>query len=311
MSVLFVFPGQGAHYPGMLQQLPDHPAIRQTLAEATAALDLPPAQLDSARALHSTVAVQRCLLIAGVASARMLAAEAGPPDMVAGLSIGAYAAAVCAGVLAFADALALVSLRGQLMEQAYPRGYGMSAVIGLDVPQLARVLQQLHAEGQPAWLANINAERQLVVAGADEALHRLAQHAHAAGASCCQRLNMSVPSHCPLLAEPAQQLQQAFAGIALQAPRLAYLSSSAARVLRDPQQIGLDLAGNMARQVRWHDTSRLAVERGARLAVEMLPGNTLSRLLGPVMAPGLALAMQNTRLDTLVALIQREQQRLA
>lgn len=308
MSVLFTFPGQGAQSTGMLHRLPDHDTIRRTLAEAAQVLARDVMALDSAEALQSTVAVQLCLLIAGVASARLLCEEAGPPAMVAGLSIGAYPAAVCAGALAFDDALHLVEARGRLMEQAYPSGYGMCAVIGLEAVQLEPLLQRLRYDGHAAYLANINAERQLVVAGSHTALERVAEAAHAAGANKCVRLAMSVPSHCPLLDQAAAQLERHFASVAFRPPTLAYLSASAARMLYRPEQLAQDLAGNMARLVRWHETAQLAYERGARLAVEMAPGNVLTGLMRSTMCGGVAVAMEDNRLDSVLELIGRARQ---
>lgn len=130
MSSLFAFPGQGAQQPGMLQALPVAPEVRACLDEAAEVLGQDLARLDSAEALRSTRAVQLCLLIAGVASARLLLARSPVPDYVAGLSIGAYPAAVVAGALDFADALRLVALRGELMQRAYPQGYGMTTCRG-------------------------------------------------------------------------------------------------------------------------------------------------------------------------------------
>lgn len=307
MSILFVFPGQGSQRPGMLQQLPQHAACHAVLAEAEAVLGSSPHLLDSAAALRSTVAVQLCLLIAGVASARLLQAAGIQPQMVAGLSIGAFAAAVVAEALPLADALRLVRRRGQLMEQAYPQGYGLCAISGLARPQLDSLLVQLRATGSPLYLANINAERQLVVAGSDTGLQQLASLIQSSGAGRCQRLDISVPSHCSLLDEAASALRQDVARISLVAPRLDYLSASAARLLRRPEQIADDLAGNMARLVRWHDCSRLAYERGARLAVEMLPGSTLSQLLKPVFAQGVVMNVAQDRLDSLQAQASRLQ----
>ena len=129
MSVLFTFPGQGSQLPGMLHGLPAHPEVGRTLAEARAVLGQDPLELDGADALASTVAVQTCLLVAGVAMARVLIAEGGRPAIVAGMSVGAFPAAVIAGALDFRDALQLVALRGRLMERAFPAGYGMTAVI--------------------------------------------------------------------------------------------------------------------------------------------------------------------------------------
>ena len=308
MSVLFVFPGQGSQSPGMLHQLPQHAACQSVLAEAEAVLGRSPLLLDSAAALQSTVAVQLCLLFAGVASARLLQAEGIQPQLVAGLSIGAFPAAVIAGVLDFHHAVQLVQLRGQLMEQAYPQGYGMCAITGLALPQLQALLAAAQAEGQQVYLANINAEQQLVVAGTDAALQAIAQAALQAGAARCRRLAISVPSHCSLLQPAASKLQQAMRDTTLHAPACQYLSANAARVLRQPEQIRDDLANNMARLVHWHDTARLAWERGARLAVEMLPGSTLSRLLKPVFAQGVVMTLAQDRLDSLQYTARRMQQ---
>src|SRR5438094_963485 len=130
MSVLYTFPGQGAQCAGMLHALPDDPEVRRTIEEAGAVLGFAPLTLDNAQALRSTVAVQLSLLIAGVATARVLFALGHEADMVAGLSIGAYPAAVVAGALDSADAVRLLALRGRLMEQGYVPGYGMTAIVG-------------------------------------------------------------------------------------------------------------------------------------------------------------------------------------
>ena len=125
------------------------------------------------------------------------------PGIVAGLSIGAYPAAVIAGALPYADALRLVALRGQLMERAYPAGYGMTAVIGMTQRALERLIAEVNSAATPVFLANINAETQMVVAGSDAAMQRLATLAAERGAHRCERLDVAVPSHCALLDESA------------------------------------------------------------------------------------------------------------
>lgn len=307
MSVLFTFPGQGAQQPGMLHRLPHHPETLRTLAQTADVLGADPLLLDSAAALESTVAVQLCLLVAGVTMARVLGAHGAVPDMVAGLSIGAYPAAVTAGVLDYADAVTLVALRGRLMQQAYPAGYGMTAIGGLDAPTLEALLAQVHSAATPVYLANLNGARQLVIAGAGAALDAVAALALNAGATRAERLSVAVPSHCPLFSAQAAQLQAAFAEVALRRPHIAYISGSSARALFDAQRIGDDLAGNMARQVRWFDASRHAWERGARLAVEMPPGAVLTKLAGEVFEAGQAVSCEVSRFDNLLALIAREQ----
>src|SRR5687767_3738452 len=111
MGVAFLFPGQGSQRPGMLHALPDAAAVTDTLDEASERLGRDVRALDTAEALASTVATQLALLVAGVAADRALAAEGARPDMVAGHSVGGFAAAVSAGVLPFADALRLTRLR--------------------------------------------------------------------------------------------------------------------------------------------------------------------------------------------------------
>ena len=306
MSVLFTFPGQGAQYPGMLHALPDDAAVVATLAEAAVVLGRDPLALDTAAALASTRAVQLCLLIAGVAMARSLGARGALPDMVAGFSIGEYAAAVVAGALDFTDALRLVERRGQLMEQAYPAGYGMAAIIGLDLAQLDPLLARVHGAATPVYVANLNAPRQIAIAGSEPALQAVMALALAHGASKTKRLAVSVPSHCPLLDGAALDLRAAFDGVTVRRPLLVYLSSSAARALFDPARIRDSLAANMAQRVQWTATARLAWERGARLAVEMPPGSVLTRLTALDFTDGVAVCCDGNRGDSLLALVERE-----
>ncbi len=306
MSVLFTFPGQGAQRVGMLHALPEHAETARTLRETAAVLERDPLELDSAAALVSTVSVQLCLLVAGVAMARVLAAHGAAPDMVAGLSIGAYPAAVVADALAYPDAVALVARRAALMEQGYPRGYGMSAISGLDQGVLELLIARVHTAASPVYLANLNGPRQLVISGEEGAMQRVGLLALAAGATRAERLAVSVPSHCALLAPQAQALQAAFDGVVLRRPSRLYISGSSARVLFDPERIRDDLASNMARQVHWHDTARQAWERGARLAVEMPSGAVLTGLTAAVFETGLALSCDNHRIDSVLALIARE-----
>lgn len=306
MSVLFTFPGQGAQIPGMLHALPDDPAVAEALAEAAEVLGHDPLELDTAVALASTRAVQLCLLIAGVAMARSLAARGALPDMVAGFSIGEYAAAVVAGALDYADAVHLVARRGELMEHAYPAGYGMAAIIGLDLAQLEPLLAQVHGAATPVYIANLNAPRQIAIAGSEPALHAVMALALAHGASKAKRLAVSVPSHCPLMEAAARDMAAAFDGVIVRRPSLVYLSSSAARALFDPARIRDTLAANMAQRVQWSATARLTWERGARLALEMPPGSVLTRLTAPDFTDGVAVCCDGNLSDSLLALVRRE-----
>ncbi|MFZ6045724.1 malonate decarboxylase subunit epsilon [Pseudomonas sp. CR3202] len=301
MSSLFAFPGQGAQQVSMLHQLPAECAA--CLEEASDALGEDVLALDSAEALQSTRAVQLCLLVAGVACARLLLQRSPAPDYVAGLSIGAYAAAVVAGSLGFADAVRLVSLRGELMQKAYPQGYGMTAILGLDQTTVERLLVETKG---PVYLANINADNQLVIAGSDAAMAAIAERARGLGAGAAKRLTMSVPSHCELLDAPARELAAAFAEVELRRPAIRYLSGSTARPILDPQRLRDDLACNMCRVIDWHGTLRTAYERGVRLHIELPPGAVLSGLARRVFEQGTVIAFQGARLDTLDALLREE-----
>ncbi|MFC6296971.1 malonate decarboxylase subunit epsilon [Pseudomonas sp. CCM 7893] len=296
MSSLLVFPGQGAQRVGMLQHWP-----RPILDEASAALNEDVLTLDSPESLVSTRAVQLCLLIAGVAGARLLEHT---PDYVAGLSIGAYPAAVIAGSLAFADALKLVSLRGELMQQAYPQGYGMTAIIGLELNVVEDLIAQVHTPQTPVYLANINADNQTVIAGSNEAMKAVANLVRGTGVA--KRLAVSVPSHCALLEKPAEALAEAFAQVPLKIPAITYLSSTRARPVRDVEQLRDDLAFNMCRIVDWRGTVQSAYERGVRLQIELPPGAVLSGLARRVFEQGTVTAFEGARLDTLQALLREE-----
>ncbi|AHL36442.1 acyl transferase [Pseudomonas brassicacearum] len=301
MSSLWVFPGQGAQRAGML-----HGLSPQILGETSDVLGEDVLQLDSAEALQSTRAVQLCLLIAGVAASRRLLEQAPAPDYVAGLSIGAYPAAVMAGALGFEDALRLVSLRGELMQQAYPQGYGMTAIIGLDLAAVEALLAQVHSDRTPVYLANINADNQVVIAGSDEAMRLVAEQARSQGAAKACRLAVSVPSHCPLLEIPAQALAQAFADVSLKVPALGYLSGSRARPVINSEALRDDLAFNMCRVVDWRGTVQSAYERGVRLQIELPPGAVLTGLARRVFEQGTVMAFDGARLDTLQALLREE-----
>ncbi|ATP45281.1 malonate decarboxylase subunit epsilon [Pseudomonas putida] len=301
MSSLFAFPGQGAQQVGMLHRLPE--GAGPLLEEASDTLGHQVLGLDSEQALQSTRAVQLCLLLTGVAWARRLLQQSPAPDYVAGLSIGAYPAAVTAGALAFADAVRLVALRGELMQRAYPQGYGMTALSGLDLASVERLLVEAGGE---VYIANLNSENQIVIAGSEAAMAAVAQCARSLGQGVARRLAVSVPSHCPLLDAPAAQLAEAFAAVELRSPIITYLSGSSARPIYDPQRLRDDLAGNMARVVDWRATLRNAYERGVRLHLEIPPGSVLSGLARQVFANGRVVAIESTRLDSVDALMRQE-----
>jgi malonate decarboxylase epsilon subunit len=305
VNIAYLFPGQGAQTPGFLRRLPKHPAVSATLDEAAAVLGIQVASLDTAAALVSTVAVQLSLLIAGVAVTRALAYEGLKIDAAAGLSVGAFGAAVACGVLSFADALPLVKLRGECMERAYPHGYGMAAIIGLDEHQVAAIVEQVGGAGAQLYIASINAPTQIVVSGADRALDAAVEIARQTGARRAERMAVSVPSHCPLLNAAARRLAAAMAPIEMHDPQRPYISNRRARAVYDAEGVREDLIHNVANTVRWHDSVTLLYELDVRLFIEPPPGQVLSRLAQQAFTEARALAVEEVQLDSIVLLAER------
>lgn len=279
MGIAFLFPGQGSQIPGMLHTLPDHPAIRQTLDEVSQVLGSHVQDLDSPSALESTVSVQLALLSAGVATARALIAEGVEPEAVAGLSVGAFAAGVLCGVVELSDAVRLVQHRAEMMVKLYPKGYGLSTIIGLTEQQVAQLVYEAHTEETPVYLGNINASRQIVVAGSDAGMKKVLEAARKAGARKAEPLNVSVPSHCPLLEPVAASLRTMLRTMTIHPPTKVYVGNVTARALRSPEAIVEDLVSNIAHGVRWFDATTVLEELGCRLFAEMPPGHVLSELV--------------------------------
>jgi malonate decarboxylase epsilon subunit len=302
----FLYPGQGAQVPGMLHQLPDHTKVDETLQEASQFLGHDALELDTEQALSLTVPVQLALLISGVATTRALQAEGIKSDLVAGLSVGAFAAAVAADAIDFKNALRLVKLRAELMQKAYPHGYGLSAVIGLNEKQLAKIVNEINQPDSPVFLANLNAPTQIVIAGSERGMQAVLDRAKNEGARTAKRLDVSVPSHCDLLRCVADELARHIGKIEMKTPNAIYISNRRARAVRDPDGIREDLATNIACAVRWHDVMTAAYERSIRLFVEMPPGRTLTDLSSAAFPDARSIALDRTTIDSLVTLVKRQ-----
>lgn len=307
MSVAFLFPGQGSQRPGMLHELPDHPAASDMISRATEVLGRDVLDLDTPEALGSTVAAQIALLIAGATAARILVEEGGRADFVAGHSVGAFAAAVAAGALAYPDALRLVDLRARAMQEAYPRGYGMGVVVGLDERTVSRLAAESGTLEAPVHAANVNAPLQVCVSGADDALERVLDLAREHGARRARRLAVPTPSHTPLMAPVAAELESALDDVPLDPPTVPYLSNIGGRALRDPGEIRDDLARSVERPVRWHDATTLLFELGVRLFVELPPGRVLTDLASASFPEARAIAVADAGVDSAATLIVRQQ----
>ncbi len=304
MSVALLFPGQGSQRPGMLHGLPDHPMVAATLEEASGILGRDVLELDAEKVLESTVSTQVAIYVAGVAVARGLAAEGAVADAVAGLSVGAYAAGTMCGALDFRDGVKLVHLRASMMEQGFRSGYGLAAIVGLDEEQVSDLVARSSTPEFPVYVANLNAPRQIVVAGTIPGVDRVVELAHEVGCKKAERLAVRVPSHCILLQGVADRLVEAMAGFEQRSVRIRYLTNRRARPTRNFDLIRQDIATNIAHPVRWHDSTEVLVEMGTTLFVEMNPGCVLSNLTTEAFPQVASIAMATSSFEGAVQKIR-------
>lgn len=283
MNFAIVFPGQGSQSVGMLGALGEaFPVVRQTFSEASEVLGYDLWQLVQAgpeKELDRTERTQPALLTAGVAVWRVWREQGGAaPVVMAGHSLGEYTALVCAGALAFPDAVALVADRGQYMQEAVPQGAGaMAAILGLPDQQILEACEQA-AQGEVVSAANYNAPGQVVVAGAAAAVERAVAVARSAGAKRAVVLAVSVPSHCALMQPAAVRLTERLAAISIRTPDIPVLHNVDAAPRPDANAIREALAAQLYRPVRWTDCVQAMAARGASAYLEAGPGKVLSAL---------------------------------
>jgi malonate decarboxylase epsilon subunit len=275
VTVAFVYPGQGAQRPGMLSDLPCVPEVDQTLAEAGRLIPGGIGTLDSPASLTQTVPAQLALLVSGVAATRALAARGAAPDIVAGHSVGAFAAAVAAGALQFSEAITAVTHRARRMAELFPHGYGMLAVSGLREEELRKIAEQVTAEGHPAWLANVNSINQMVLTGTNAALDRGRELARARGARRADRLEVAVPSHAPILEPVSAELRYLLCGRAARPLTARYVTISTARPATTSADVLDDLTVSVSRTLRWRDAFGVITELGTRFVLQLPPGRVL------------------------------------
>lgn len=308
MKTAFLFPGQGSQKPGLLHDLPETPAVQTVLATISQILGKDVFSYHEAEALRSTKAVQLSLLIAGIATYKAFEEEGIKPNFVAGHSVGAFGAAVASGVINIEDAVELVKLRGELMENAYPEGYGMGVVLGLGEYDLQGIINQNNDEQYPVYLANKNSPDQITISGALSSINNVLKIAEQKGARCASLLNVSVPSHCPLLESVAEELGNALSKISFHKPTIPYASNQSARLLYEPEDIRRDLAKSVAFSVKWHDASSVLYEKGARLFIEMPPGNVLARLASKAFQGARVMSIADNGFADCLYMVEREMQ---
>ncbi|KDB52210.1 malonyl CoA-acyl carrier protein transacylase [Sphaerotilus natans subsp. natans DSM 6575] len=281
----FVFPGQGSQSVGMLSAWGDHPAVRATLEEASAALGEDVARLigeGPKEALDLTTNTQPVMLTAGIANYRAWLAEGGAaPAIVAGHSLGEYTALVAAGSLSLMDALPLVRLRAQAMQDAVPVGTGgMAAILGLDAATVRAGCAQAAAEsGEVVEAVNFNDPKQTVIAGSKAGVEAGCAVLKGLGAKRALPLPVSAPFHSSLMKPAAERLRERLATITIQAPQIPVLNNIDVAAPTEPDAIRDALYRQAFGPVRWVELVGALKARGMTHVIECGPGKVLAGMV--------------------------------
>jgi [acyl-carrier-protein] S-malonyltransferase len=309
MKFAFVFPGQGSQSLGMMAAYGDSPVIRASFDEASAALGRDLWQLVAegpAEALSQTVNTQPLMLTAGIAVWRLWLEKNGPqPAMLAGHSLGEYAALVAAGVLDLKTAAPLVELRAKAMQEAVPAGEGaMAAILSLDAEKVKAICAE-QAQGEAVQAVNFNSPEQTVIAGHKAAVERAAEACKAGGAKRAVMLPVSAPFHSSLMQPAAERLQVALSGLNFKVPGIPVVNNVDVAVVADPTGIKAALVRQAAAPVRWVETMRAMQAAGITHVFECGPGKVLAGLTKRC-ADGLAGGAMNdlAGVDSTLALVK-------
>ncbi|MDB5894036.1 MAG: [acyl-carrier-protein] S-malonyltransferase [Rhodoferax sp.] len=289
----FVFPGQGSQSVGMLDAWGVHPIVAHTLREASDALNEDVGRLikeGPKEALALTTNTQPVMLVAGVAAYRVWMAEVGvAPAVVAGHSLGEYAALVASGVLTLAQAAPLVRYRAQAMQDAVPVGTGaMAAILGTDalsvIAGCAEVTAQMRAQGADSAAeiveaVNFNDPGQTVIAGSKAAVEKACEALKARGAKRALPLPVSAPFHSSLMKPAADRLREKLAQTAFALPQIPVVNNIDVTVETDAARIRDALVRQAYGPVRWVECVAAIKARGIDTLVECGPGKVLAGLV--------------------------------
>jgi [acyl-carrier-protein] S-malonyltransferase len=278
----FVFPGQGSQAIGMLNGFADSAVVRQTVAEASDALQFDLGKLIAEgpkEDLDLTTNTQPVMLTAAVAFYRAwIAAGGSVPAIVAGHSLGEYSALVAAGAIAFSDAVPLVRFRAQAMQEAVPVGQGgMAAILGLSDDDVRAACAE-GAQGEIVEAVNFNAPAQVVIAGHKAAVERACEVAKAKGAKRALPLPVSAPFHSSLLKPASDRLREYMEKLAFSPPQIPLINNVDVAIVQDLTGVKDALVRQAASPVRWVETVQKMAAQGITHVIECGPGKVLAGL---------------------------------
>ncbi|MCM1063814.1 MAG: ACP S-malonyltransferase [Eubacterium sp.] len=275
----FIFPGQGAQYAGMGQEFYDmHETAREVfdLASEATGLDIAELCFTENDRLHITEYTQIAMLTCEVAILKVLEEQGVKADICAGLSLGEYGALAAARVMDLSDLFRLIRSRGIFMQEAYPAGGAMTAVLGLDADAIRKVCEE--TEGIVS-IANDNCPGQIVITGEEAAVQKASENLSRAGAKRCVPLKVSGPFHSALLVGAGEKLAAELAGVKVHDPLIPYICNVEAVPVTDSSRVKELLAKQVSGTVRWRESMLYMLADGVDTFIEIGPGKTLTGFL--------------------------------